>query len=257
VDSIVERHSLLSFISGGEPLLYEKLSRLLEVLSSQSIAVHLITNGTLLSGAIVQQLSKFPMLKLYISCHERWAQTKSLLKRVQIQLQNPIVVSQIVTPKNLHEVESLSRFCSDIGCQFLPQLLGSIYDDTMYARSYFSFTAHQCQIVEGIFSSNGRLIFLERWRHWHEKGSLVSGCPNRNRVMIVYPSMNVYSCFFNGELGLVGNLGRATASQIWKHFDESRLDVSSPGCARVECNCLLEMPETDKAYQEIMNARQG
>jgi len=255
LDRICEEYDIVSFVSGGEPFLYERFPALLKILSQKSIACHIITNGTILDSQVVETLKEFDNLRLYISCHERWQETQSIVRFLREYLATPIVVSQIVTPENLHQAEDLSQFCTEVDCQFLPQLLGSIYNDRMRAQSYFSLSSEQHERAVRLFTANGRARFLERWQHWQNTGKLMTGCPNNNRVMVVYPSMNVYSCFFRGEDGMVGSLKEGHVNELWDLFNNNSVDTVNPTCCTVECNCLLEMPLYQDGYLEATDGR--
>ncbi len=62
----INPHAAIS-ISGGEPLLRNDIMEIIEGVSRNNLEIRLITNGTLLTEALVQRLSKIPRFKVQVS----------------------------------------------------------------------------------------------------------------------------------------------------------------------------------------------
>lgn len=253
---LTKRYQVISFVSGGEPLLYQEYPKLIDLLSVYSVGVHLITNWNKLYNIQPKFWPSTNGLRLYVSCHERWTRVRQFLEASREQYQHPIIVSQIVTPQNLAECEALSDFCRKYNFQFLPQLLGSVYDSEMEKQSYLGFNHHNLVRLKQLFKLNGRARFLVRWNHWQATSKLIRGCPSLNRTFIIYPSGRVYPCFFrqNSSLGI---LGTDPPENLLKKNFEFKINIEEPSCARLECNCLLEMPDCKRDYLTMMNNGQG
>lgn len=155
---LAECGALYLTFSGGEPLMRRDFLKIIEASRKHDFAVSVITNGTLLTPALIHSLALLGVMDVGISflaaapeLHDRLSGVKGSFDKAYDALCGCVeagikaLIKHSVSKKNFGEFRKLRKMADDIGvlfecdCFVLPQAAGRASPYSLEPRQYLSF----------------------------------------------------------------------------------------------------------------------
>lgn len=204
--------------SGGEPFIYDDFISLVTCAKKYNFAISIITNGTLLSRSVIEQLQDLSILDIGISFHAGSfnlhdqltgipGSFHQALKAVRecISAGLKVIIKHSVSQKNFGEYITLMKLAENEGCLFecdsliLPSCIGSVSD----------FKLSQDQI----YAVNRDLNLFQEIKECESSQLNNLRCDAGRSICGISPQGVVYPCIL---LPIAfGKLGESTFNDIW------------------------------------------
>ncbi len=231
VESLVSlRVRAVEFSGGGEPTLHPKFVRLAHCMANEGLEMGLLTNGTMISGPILETLVEhFTYVRVSIDGHtselfneirrpspsaglERVVENVQNLRRARDEARTPLTIGAkvLLSRRNYGSLVEMVRFCRDVGFDYVqfkplrnsPQSLVPTEIDT---ANY---------ILDGIKSNSPGILV-----YGGATGSSYSRkCWLTPIHLVVDPMGDVYPCCYyqyRAERMLIGNLFDNPVEEVW------------------------------------------
>lgn len=125
-DEAVKLGALWCLVSGGEPLLRKDFKELYMLLKKKGLLVTVFTNATLVTEEIAELFKKYPPRDIEISVYGVTPETyekvtrkkgsfKAFMSGLNLLIDSgvPVNLKAMALKSNLHEMESIAKFCRD------------------------------------------------------------------------------------------------------------------------------------------------
>ncbi len=229
-------------LTGGEPLLYKDLKKVVFELREQVHDIALLTNGILLSEEWLDFIEK-NNITLHISLdsleknyHDKYRGGFQIIIANLEKVKNyniKVIICMTMSHDNIEDVEKMIYYTSDVGFSLDLNLISLKSNDLLAWEN-----ATELQRRNGIAQ-------IEKWIEYTKreaKGKLMIGfinkghvimplCYNKNHSVIVHTDGHVYPCFVNRKLQY-GNVYTDSFEEIMNRFEEERTSESR------DCFCL-------------------
>ncbi len=271
LSAFVRRLSTLPSIeivfSGGEPLASGQLIHVVKEAARFGVPYKVCTNATLVSKALLDSLGAWPPTHWCVSLDSLDQNVHNSLRggfrdtcygihRLMQRQQGQLVVTTVLTKRNLPQLEDLVAFCVYHCIEFDAQLV-ALPVDHMYRKELgFNTVKEKGQIIavlDRVISrynaqTLGRFTsyYLECLRRYLLYGEFPNlRCPAGILCVIMEPDGSVIPCAYRATDVICQDLVHASLGTVKQLFDTFRLEtpMSTANCANVQCLCFLKRSE--------------
>jgi len=247
-------------LTGGEVLLHPQLFQLIRACRQQGLSVSILTNGVLLSSAMVKRLLAEGVSALSISLdsldsetnNQQRGQGELVLKNLKtlLRLKSPsltVEIMQTVTRKNLSSIVPLYRFCKQHGLvhwvdpvEINPQI------KEIQGMALEKLTEPERQKLEQallIWAGKNRILV----RYSQEVLRLIMGLPAKNlrcqmgtEHFVLDLSGDLYPCFLRRDLNLGSVLTKPLGTLINNSHYQKKIRplLMQAKCVSLGCVCM-------------------
>lgn len=226
INSLYDAGTQLVRLTGGEPLLFEHIFKIIDLINDSGMNVAIDTNGTLLTSSIIQKIQKkivFCGISLdglpYIHNKFRSEYSKarnsiSLLHKNRI----PIIISMVLTEQNLQDIFHVLEIAQEVNAisvRIVPMMKRGRGKNLQLKNEPDNFIKSiSAKISDHKKHTNiSTKVILINWKNVG-KGSVIMIKPDGN--MVGTPGENDVS-----EEIQIGNILHSSISDIWKKYKYS------------------------------------
>lgn len=269
------------YLTGGEPLLKENITKILKDLGKTSLRVEMVTNGSLIdqknAKVLVDELDSI-MISLQGSTaetHNKLTKSNSygdvvkniqLLDKVKEERSSDIEISlnTVITSKNILEIPNMAKLGNALDVDKVNLQPFHVFIDELEYLKVNNYDLFERKLKEFKDNLNKEIrnspdFYDFLLDYFKKKERKFNRCVNPSVSTFITPDGKVYPCCFLSERDeyVMGNLNDLTFEEIWKteQFEEFRKgsldELQSDVCKT--CATLLDRSCSEFAKRELKN----
>ncbi|MEA1919452.1 MAG: radical SAM protein [Campylobacterota bacterium] len=212
--------------TGGEPFAKENFINYVKICSKMNFAIGLLTNGTLLSETIIEELSLLNIRMIYISLYgstskshdvitnRRGSFKKTIESILAIKQKGlPLTINSPIMRQNQNEVENIKKFCvlNDIEVKFTFKITNS-YKTKKNTKALNIFSE---KLISRYINNPNVLLYKELIKSKKRNGFVIPEhvCDTGFRSLTISPHGDIIPC--TALRFTCGNIKNESLSDIW------------------------------------------